>query len=173
MQTRRSLLSGDRPACPVDPKHKINRHSKYARYANCLELNKTQWIPRFVCRHCWRTISVLPDDTLPYRPISVALVQSDFDAKASEQPEPPVRETERGCLKRAWHRFTQRITALTVVLGQIMQTRRSGAKQTWLQLRRLGNLEHILRLLGRKDKTSLLGDYGCLKPWPRVPRSQS
>jgi len=165
MQTRSSLFTGDRPPCPVEPEHSVHCHGKYVRYADCQELIKSKWIDRFLCSPCGHTISVLPDDTLPYRAISVPKVEASFDAKASDQPEPPVTERERGCLKRAWHRFSQRITALAVVLGQIMQIRRSDAKQTWPQLRRLGSLEQILHLLGRKFKTSLLGDYLCLKAW--------
>lgn len=166
MQTRNSLLSGDRPTCPVNNAHPIDIHGKYVRYADCQETIKSKWILRFLCRPCGHTISVLPDDTLPYRPVSVPLVEGFFDAKASGQPEPPLTQTEKGCLKRAWHRFTQRIAALTAVLGQILQTRNSDARRIWRQLRRLGNLEEILRLLSRKFKTSLLGDYPCLKPWP-------
>jgi hypothetical protein len=165
MQTRKSLFTGDRPPCPVNPKHPVHRHGEYDRYADCQELTKSKWIGRFLCFLCRHTISVLPDDTLPFRPISVPKVQASFDAKASGRAEPPVTETERGCLKRAWRRFTQRITALAVVLGQVMQIRQSDAKQIWSQLRRLGNLEQILHLLGRKYKTSLLADYLCLKPW--------
>ena len=170
MQTRKSLLVGDRPQCPVDSTHRVDRHGKYARCADCQELTKSKWIPRFACRTCWRTISVLPDDMLPYRPIPVSKVQSSFDAKASGKPEPPATEVEGGCLKRAWHRFSRRLDALTSVLGQMMQTRQStGAKRIWIQLRRLGSLEEILRLLARKYKTSLLADYLCLKPWVARP----
>jgi len=138
------------------------------RYADCQELIKSKWIDRFLCPPCGHTISVLPDDTLPYRAISVPKVQASFDAKASDQLEPPVTESERGCLKRAWRRFSQRIAALAVVLGQMMQIRTSDAKRIWPQLRRLGNLTRILHLLGGKYKTSLLADYLCLKPW-RAP----
>ena len=170
MQTRQSLLTGDRPTCPVDPKHSIHAHGKYSRHANCQELTKSKWIRRFLCFLCGHTISVLPDDTLPYRPVSVPLVQASFDAKAWGQPEPPVTEAERGCLKRAWRRFIQRLAALTAVLGQVMQIGKADAKQSWLQLRQLGNLAKILQLLGRHCKTSLLGDYLCLKPWPPRPK---
>jgi len=170
MQTRDSLVTGDRPTCPVETTHAVDIHGKYDRYADCQERIKSKWIPRFYCRLCGHTISVLPDDTLPYRPVSVTLVQECFDAKAEDEPQPPVRPAEEGCLKRAWHRFTQRIAALTAVLGQILQTRNSDARRIWSQLRRLGNLEEILELLGRKFKTSLLLDYQCLKPWPpKIP----
>jgi hypothetical protein len=108
---------------------------------------------------------------LPYRPLKTELVEEHFDAQAGEQPaQVEVTEKESGCLKRAWHRFTQRLDAHASVLGQMMQIRLSDAKLIWIQLRRLGNLKGILRLLARKFKTSLLGDYQCLKPWsPRPP----
>jgi hypothetical protein len=170
MQTRSSLFTGDRPPCPINPKHPVHRHGEYDRYGDCQEKTKSKWIARFLCYLCRFTISVLPDDTLPYRAISVPKVQACFDAKALDKPEAPVTEGERGCLKRAWHRFNQRIAALAAVLGQIMQIRSSDAKRTWPPLRRLGSLEQILHLLGRKYKTSLLGDYLCLKPWPARPK---
>jgi len=165
MQTRQSLLVGDRPNCPVDSSHPVHRHGKYDRYADCQEKTKSKWILRFLCYLCRHTIGVLPDDTLPYRPISVPLLEASFDAKASARAEPATTKIEEGCLKRAWHRFTQRLTALAAVLGQIMQIRQSDAEATWTQLRRLGNLARILHLLGRHFKTSLLADYRCLKPW--------
>jgi hypothetical protein len=167
MQTRKSLFKDDRPPCPVDPQHPVHCHGQYDRYADCDELTKSKWIDRFLCYICRHTIGVLPDGTLPYRAISVAKVQACFDAKAAEEPEPAVSEVERGCLKRAWLRFGQRLNAFALLLGQMLQTRQStAAKPIWTQLRRLGNLERILHVLGRKFKTSLLLDYRCLKPWP-------
>ena len=162
MQTRQSLLKGDRPSCPVNPNHPIHRHGKYDRYADCNELQKSKWILRFLCVLCGYTISVLPDDTLPYRSISVPKVEASFDAKASGKPEPPVREAERGCLKRAWHRFDQRITALTVVLGQVMQIRQSDAKRVWPQLRRLAARIASLRA-GRADAIECAGGGGSAR----------
>jgi len=164
MQMRKFQLQGDRPQCQVDPHHSVHVHGHYDRWANCDDA-KREDIPRWLCVPCGHTISVLPEGMLPYRPISVPLVQAHFDAKASGQPEPAVTEKERGCLKRAWHRFTRRLAALTAVLGQIMQIRKSDAKQTWLRLRRLGNLEAILLRLARPFNTSLLHDYLCLRPW--------
>ena len=93
-----------------------------------------------------------------------------FDGQSGDQPEEAeLTERERGCLKRAWHRFTRRLDALASLLGQMMQIRLSDAKLIWIQLRRLGNLKVILRLLTRKFKTSLLGDYQCLKAWDARP----
>lgn len=169
MQIRRSQLSGDRPACPVDPTHPVNNHGHYLRYADCDSLVPLERILRFLCRPCGRTISVLPDSVLPYRPISTSLVEANFDAQAQAQPEPPVTEKESGCLKRAWKRFQRRLVAHATALGQIVQIRDAAAKPVWLQLRRLGNLPEILLRLSRSFNTSLLHDYRCLRPWSRAP----
>ena len=167
MQTRTSLLNGERPCCPLDPKHRIHRHGGYWRFANCHENTKSKWIARFLCYRCGHTISVLPEDTLPYRPLSVSQVQESFDAKTSAVPQPATHsEVERDCLKRAWTRFRQRVDGLLAVLGQMIEKIKPNANELWDQLRRLGTLERILHLLGAKFKTSLLGDYRCLKPWP-------
>ncbi len=170
MQIRESQLCGDRPKCPGDAKHSVHRHGAYYRYGNLEEEEKSIETLRYLCYPCQRTVRVLPDEMLPYRPLTTELVEEYFDAKAGEQPQrAQIAEKESGCLKRAWHRFTQRLAALAAVLGQIVQIRESDAKRIWQQLRRLGNLREILRFLARKFKTSLLGDYPCLKPWAFLP----
>jgi hypothetical protein len=166
MQLRDSLLAGKQPVCPVEKKHTIHRHGWYCRYANCDELEKSLKVLRFLCYQCGHTISVLPDRILPYRALSAELAEEYFDAQAAGRSAAvQATENQRGCLKRAWHRFSQRLDALTSVLGQMLQLRLSNAKRIWNQLRRLGNLREILRFLSQKFKTSLLGDYQCLKPW--------
>jgi hypothetical protein len=169
MQVRRSSFQGDRPPCPIDPTHRVDCHGVYWRYANCDE-NRKESIDRFLCRPCGHTISVLPDDKLPYCAVSVPLVQKHFDAKArpGQAREPSATEKEKGCLRRAWNRFRQRTAALAAKLGQIMQIRGSSSpKLFWSRLRRLGNLSVILLQLARPFNTSLLGDYRCLVPWFR------
>lgn len=169
MQIRTSHLVGDRPLCPGDPTHTVHRHAHYDRHGTCDSLVPLERIFRFLCLSCGRTISVLPDYLLPYRWISVPKVQAHFDAKASDLPPPPATEKERGCLKRAWDRFTRRMAALAATLGQMMQLVLPEPKPVWLQLRRWGNLAHILHLLGRSFNTSLLHDYLCLRPWSLIP----
>lgn len=170
MQTRSSLHNGERPCCPLDPRHSIHLHGRYLRYANCHEATPSIPIPRYLCYPCGHTISVLPEGCLPYRPVSVSQVQESFDAKALGTREPAQSEKERGCLKRAWARFRQRVAALLAVLGQMIESVNPNASELWKQLRRFGNLEAILHLLGGKFKTSLLGDYRCLQAWPPRPQ---
>jgi hypothetical protein len=168
MQLRTSCVHGDSPACPVDAHHKIHRHGSYGRYANCSDVAPlVVMVLRLLCVRCRRTISVLPDHLLPYRAVPTPLVEKHFDAVANGTLEPPATEKEKGCLKRAWASFSGRVAALLAVLGQIIEKVKPGTADLWRQLRRWGNLPAILRHLAAPFKTSLLGDYRCLKPWLR------
>jgi len=166
MQKRASSFKGDRPPCPVDPHHTIHRHGHYQRYANCND-NEEEDIGRFLCLPCGHTISVLPDHRLPYRAVPAALVEQHFDAQVnpSEAKKSPASEKEKGCLKRAWARFKQRVVSLTASLGQMISVLRPNAPQLWKQLRQQSNLPAILRQLAAPFNTSLLHDYLCLLPW--------
>ena len=166
MQRRTLNPTETMPACHVDKNHKIHRHGTYERNGNCNDKNPLILIiMRFLCVICGHTISLLPDDYLPYRAVPVRLVEKHFDAKANGTAEPTATEKEKGCLKRAWTRFSGRIDALLAVLGQMIRSVKPSATEFWSQLRRQGNLKAILFLLGDSFKTSLLGDYLCVKPW--------
>lgn len=159
-------MFGWRPICVVDKSHKIHRHGSYKRNGNCDDKNPLILIiMRFLCVLCGHTFSVLPDDCLPYRAVPVPLAEKSFDAKANGTFQPPATEKEKGCLKRAWTRFSGRVEALLAVLGQMIRSVKPNAPELWNQLRRQGNLKAILHLLADPFKTSLLGDYRCLKPW--------
>jgi hypothetical protein len=97
----------------------------------------------------------------------VPLVEKHFDAQAHPSPaeEPPTTEKEKGCLKRAWARFKQRVSSLIARLGQMIRPVKPTAAQLWNQLRRKSNLTAILLQLARPFNSSLLGDYLCLRPW--------
>ena len=164
MQLRKSQLSGDRPLCPIDATHPIIHNGHYFRYADCDSQAKDP-VPRCLCKVCGTTISILPEGMLPYRPVSVSLMEKFFDARASRQAEPKATEKERGCLKRAWTRFALRLETFRKVLGQMVDVLKPSPSKVWLQIRQQGNLEHILHLLGQVYKTSLLHDYQCLLPW--------
>jgi hypothetical protein len=166
MQIRASCVNGDRPSCPVDGDHKIHRHDTYERYGDLNEITPpVVIILRFLCVRCGRTISVLPDDLMPYRAIPVPLAEKYFDARANGTPEPPATEKEKGCLKRAWACFSQRVGPMIAVLGQMISRVKPCATELWQELRQWGNLQVILLQLAEPFKTSLLGDYSCLKPW--------
>lgn len=166
MQIRASSFNGDRPTCPLNPGHRVHRHGSYDRFANCND-QQTEDVGRFLCLPCGRTISVLPDHFLPYRAVGVPLVEKHFDAQANpgQGPEPPATQKEKGCLKRAWARFKQRVAPLSATLGQMIRPVKPTAAQLWNQLRRQSNLAAILLRLAKPFNTSLLHDYLCLLPW--------
>jgi hypothetical protein len=58
---------------------------------------------RFLCRPCGHTVSVLPANRLPYRPLEVERLQGGFDAQAEVGTglDPPPEPIEAGCLQRA------------------------------------------------------------------------
>ncbi len=164
MQIRQSSIRGDRPECPVDPSHRVHVHATYRRYKKADGSDK-ETVSRWLCTAGCGTISVLQDARLPYRLIGVDLLEEWLDAVFIEGRAPPkATENEKGCLERAVARFLQRIPSLTEVLGQMINAVSPTATQLWVQLRKLGKLRKILRFLAEEFKTSLLGNYRCLRP---------
>jgi primosomal replication protein N len=115
------------------------------------------------------TISVMPADHLPYRPLEGARVEAFFDARAElgSGPDPPPAELEAGCLRRAWTRFQTRVSTLKEAFGLLIPSVISGPAHLWKQMRLAkGSLAAILGFLAQNCKISLLGDYRCLKVPP-------
>ena len=157
MQLREDSFHGKRPTCPEHLKQRVYRHGFYVRFENCDNQRRLR-IERFVCLRCGRTLSVLPQNRLPYVALNTALVESEFDARASGTDPPPRSEKERGCLRRAFERFAARVTPLCALLGQMIRPTKPSVGDCWKGLRQLDNLEGILLLLGTKFNTSLLAD---------------
>lgn len=164
MQIRQSSIHGDRPQCLVDSKHRVHSHGSYDRYEKA-DGGESEKVPRWLCTAGCGTISVQPDTRLPYRPVGVDLLEGWLDAIFMGRAPPKVTENEKGCLERAVTRFLQRIPSLIDVLGQMIELISPTASQLWTQLRKLGKLGQILRFLSEDFKTSLLGNYLCLRPW--------
>ena len=124
---------------------------------------------RYLCPPCGHTVSVLPPNRLPYRPLEVERLQAHFDAQAevSSGLDPPPEPIEAGCLQRAWKRFLTRVDPLKDAFGQMLPAALPSARQLWRQLRQgVGSAEQMLRFLALCCKRSLLGDYACLRPVP-------
>lgn len=167
MQLRQSCVHGERPeSCPHCGGRTLHRHGAYKRYPTLGDngSGETIAVQRYVCPPCGKTCSVLPGQMLPYRSISVGHLQACFDAAFKGRTGPPVTEKERGCVHRALRRLNERVAPLKAILGQMLKAIRPTAQQLWQGLREWGNLDRILHLLARDFKTSLLGDYRCLKP---------
>lgn len=121
---------------------------------------------RYRCPGCGLTISVLPADRLPYRALEGERLQSYFDAQAGigKGPDPPPRQLEAGCLRRAWTRFQTRVSRLREAFGLLIESVISGPKHLWEQMRQAkSSLAAILGFLAQNRNLSLLGDYRCLR----------
>jgi hypothetical protein len=110
IQIREDTLTEERPRCPRGCSGQLHRHGCYFRYENPSGDIKLQ-VQRFYCPPCQATVSVLPANHLPYRPVKVDRLQADFDQRAqidSQGPDPPPNCVEAGCLKRAWSSLATR-----------------------------------------------------------------
>lgn len=170
MQIRRPSFPADSPLppCPFDHEDRpcLQKHGHYKRYSQPDGSSKTR-IPRLLCKFTGKTVSVLPDQFLPYRSVNVPAVQEHFDqlSGTTQDAAPAQSEVRLGCLIRAWKRFshTDRVIRLTDFFGQRLP-RVNSPQALWNAMRNAaGQLSQILLELAEQGK-SLLGDYRCLKP---------
>jgi hypothetical protein len=129
----------------------MHRHGSYGRYQQPKGGEKFP-MQRYLCLPCGHTVSVLPANRLPYRPLEVERLQGGFDAQAEVGTglDPPPEPIEAGCLQRAWNRFLTRVQVLQDTFGQILPAELHTAQQLWKELRRgVGSAESMLRFLAR------------------------
>jgi len=103
---------------------------------------------------------------LPYRPLEGPRVEAFFNAQAGigSGPDPPPGVLEAGCLRRAWTRFTTRVSPLKEAFGQLISSVISEAANLWKEMRLAKEtLAGILGFLAQSRNISLLGDYRCLR----------
>ena len=165
IQIRAGMFSGDRPACLRGCPGRVHRHGRYARYSHPAG-TETFDVQRFWCSACGLTISVLPAERLPYRPLAGARLAAFFNeqAEAGSGPDPPPEVLEAGCLRRAWSRFQTRVCQLKEAFGLLLKSVIDSAAALWQELRLVkGTLEDMLDYLAQAHKSSLLGDYRCLR----------
>ena len=120
---------------------------------------------RYWCPGCGLTLSVLPVECLPYRPLKTTRLELFFNAQAGigSGPDPPPGPLEAGCLRRAWTRFQTRVCTLKEAFGLLIPSVISGATHLWKELRLAKEtLAAILRFLAQTGNLSLLGHYRCL-----------
>jgi hypothetical protein len=123
-------------------------------------------VQRYWCPGCGLTISVLPAERLPYRPLEGTRVEGFFNAQAGigSGPDPPPGQLEAGCLRRAWTRFQTRVSTLEEAFGLLIPSVISSGAHLWKQMRLVKEtLVGILGFLAQTCNTSLLGDYRCLR----------
>ena len=159
------MFKGDRPACPKACPGRVHRHGGYRRFANASGAI-TLRVQRFLCPQCGLTLSVLPENRLPYRPVQATRLEAFFNqqAEAGTGPDPPPEELEAGCLRRAWRRFQTRVAQLKEAFGLLIEQASLCPGDLWKQMRQArGSVHGILLYLARHHKGSLLGDYRCLR----------
>lgn len=170
MQIRRGSFPADSPwpPCPFDHDDQpcLQSHGHYERYSQPEGSGKTR-IRRLLCKFTGKTLSILPDDCLPYRSVNVPVVQAHFDqlSHTAQDVAPTQSEVQLACLTRAWKRFTDadRSASLTNFFGQRLP-RANSPHALWNAMRNAaGHLGQILLELAQQGK-SLFGDYRCLKP---------
>ena len=88
---------------------------------------------RYLCLPCGHTVSVLPANRLPYRPLEVERLQGGFDAQAEVGTglDPPPEPIEAGCLQRAWNRFLTRVKVLQDAYSKRLPADLHAAQQLW------------------------------------------
>ena len=173
-----SLGSADRPTAPPACEQcgghcRLQRHGSYERYRGA-EGGERIAVPRYICPRCGHTWSVIPPGMLPYRSVGVVPLEQHLDEQSDLAGEgarpPPAPEIERGCLRRACERLSERTNFLCGLLGQqipLLENKELGC--FWRALRKLGPLEEILVRLARQFKTSLLRCYRSLRAhWERA-----
>jgi len=165
VQIRADMFSGDRPACPRGCSGDVHRHGCYSRYARPSG-KETFPMQRYWCPNCGLTISVLPADRLPYRPLEGTRLEAHFNKQAEigSGLDPPPALLEAGCLRRAWTRFQTRVSILEKAFGLLIASITDSAAALWKQMRLAkATLQGILQYLAQSHKRSLLGDYQCLR----------
>lgn len=165
MQTRVGLFVGQRPCCPRGCSGRLHRHGAYFRYGRPSG-QETFPVQRYWCPQCALTVSVLPAQRLPYRPLEGARLERFFNqqAEVGSGPDPPPAPLEAGCLRRAWARLQTRVSPLKEAFGLLIASATESAAALWKQMRLAkATLAGILDYLAQGHQRSLLGDYQCLR----------
>ena len=133
---------------------RLHRHGHYAR-----RRKPEQRIPRWFCRRCHCTFSILPADGLPYRNLSCSELQKEFDGWAFEERAPATKPAAA-----ALRRFLKpsRQLELQHVFGQWIEEAAATGQALWRGMRRcIASVEALLPWLADRGAPSLLGSYVC------------
>jgi len=84
IQIRADSFTGERPRCPRACPGRLHRHGCYRRYGRP-EGNERFGVQRYWCPDCGLTVSVLPVERLPYRPLEGARVEAFFQCAGGDQ----------------------------------------------------------------------------------------
>lgn len=152
MQLLAVNFNANRPNCPAC-QGRLHRHGHYARR------RRGQIIPRWFCIPCQRTFSILPSDLLPYRGLSCAELQNQFDRWAFEDHS-LTSTAAVAALRSFLEPKVQR--ELQHACGQLLDEPRAQGQALWRGIRRFcPSVGDLLRWLANQSGLSLLGRYVC------------
>ena len=142
------------PKCPAC-RGPLHRHGHYKRGRE----GTHRIIPRWFCCTCRRTFSILPSDLLPYRSLSCAELQAQFDGWAFEE-KPPTSRPAVAALQTFLAPTLQ--LDLRHAAGQLLEVPMAAGQVLWRSLRRCwSSVATLLSWLAKHHRTSLLGRYVC------------
>ena len=172
-----SLGPGQRPCpgsdCPqCQGCARLHKHGSFTRWRG-VEGARLERVQRYICPHCRRTWSVIPEGMMPYRSLEVdrfeLLADAHLASAGKDARPPPASQRETGCVLRGLKKLSRRILLLCGLLGQQMPAPVGlDIASFWRALRKLGSMIEMLLRLARDFKTSLLRCYRSLLPfWER------
>src|SRR5215207_8828808 len=168
MQVRQSEFRKEKGCLQAECGGALHGHGHYQRYASP-DGQECFAVPRYCCTRCRLTTSVLEDSRLPYRSVEVDELEANFERRSEGDAAPPMSEKKSGCFDRAWTAWNRNSRHIAELLGLLLDhTALNSAAECWRALRKASRIQPMLARLWRCFKTSLLGDYRCLKPGTRA-----
>ena len=158
LKTERPLRSDGEP---------MRKHATYKRYRS-VDSSEKITIERYFDPTTGRTASVLPQGCVPYRPLPASRLEPHFDQCSGEGKglDPPPKQIEAGCLRRAWKRLALRQDPLRRAFDQLIPSTLACVKALWSAIRKAkSTLGEIFSFLFDKHNISLLGQYRCSVDW--------
>jgi hypothetical protein len=122
-------------------------------------------VRRFLCTHCQRTVSCLPDFAQPYRLLHNHTIQQFFNGATAT----PAVQRWLELLPRYWRRFTGWAPQLRRLLGSVFGRAPPKEKVEALWRRLLAACRNLSQLTGhlvQNFRTTCFGSYRCHQPQP-------
>lgn len=152
--------------CP----RKLQRKGGYWRYRSAQSEERDALVECYRCPLSGRCFSVIPEDMMPYRPLSAEEVgaYADQQGQCGYGAEQMIIATS-GRQRRGWQGFWSAFSAHALLLAGILGVDlASGPAEVWQALRGQGEQRRRVGaiLIGlHAHQTSLTGSYWSLKPW--------
>ena len=166
MQILAACFDPQLPKCTACD-HRLHRHGHYTRRRD----GTLRTIQRWFCHPCRRTFSILPPDLLPYRNLTCAELQDQFDRWAFEDRLPTSRPAVAALESFLAPALQQDLRHAS---GQLLDVPMAAGQALWCSLRRCcSSLATMLCWLFEHHRVSLLGRYVCQREngWSvRIPR---